>query len=123
MKENRFLYLKYMTSVISIIYLYFNNLTLYREREQPHHSFTKATNTPMQFENSLGKLQYSSVTAPRKIIDMDVVPNSDPNQTPSVQQKDTKKTRQLLLEIERVFIYIYTYIYLYVCIYFLLLIQ
>lgn len=55
----------------------------------------------MQFENSLGKLQYSSVTAPRKIIDMDVVPNSDP-QTPSVQQKDTKKTRQLLLEIERV---------------------
>ena len=58
----------------------------------------------MQFENSLGKLQYSSVTAPRKIIDMDVVSNNDPQQTPSVQQKDTKKTRQLLLEIERVLI-------------------
>lgn len=60
----------------------------------------------MQFENSLGKLQYSSVTAPRKIIDMDVVPNSDP-QNPAVQQKDTKKTRQLLLEIERVIVFFF----------------
>lgn len=59
----------------------------------------------MQFENSLGKLQYSSVTAPRKIIDMDVVPNSDPQQAASIQQKDTKKTRQLLLEIERVILF------------------
>ncbi|XP_058802464.1 protein PAT1 homolog 1 [Phymastichus coffea] len=66
-------------------------------------TFTKAT-TPMQFENSLGKLQYSSVTAPRKIIDMDVVPNSDPQQASTIQQKDTKKTRQLLLEIERLYL-------------------
>lgn len=79
-------------------------INCFRDREQPQHSFTKPANTPMQFENSLGKLQYSSVTAPRKIIDMDVVPNSDPQQASSVQQKDTKKTRQLLLEIERVFI-------------------
>lgn len=57
---------------------------------------------PAQFENSLGKLQFSSVTAPRKIIDMDVVPNSDPHSTLQSQQKDTKKTRQLFLEIERV---------------------
>lgn len=56
----------------------------------------------MQFENSLGKLQCGSVTAPRKIIDMDVVPNNDPQQAPNHQQKDSKKTRQLLLEIERV---------------------
>lgn len=58
--------------------------------------------TPAQFENSLGKLHFSSVTAPRKIIDMDVVPNSDSQSTSQSQQKDTKKTRQLLLEIERV---------------------
>ncbi|XP_031777208.1 protein PAT1 homolog 1 isoform X1 [Nasonia vitripennis] len=75
-----------------------------RDRDQPQHTFTpKPGNTPMQFENSLGKLQYSSVTAPRKIIDMDVVPNSDPQQATSLQQKDTKKTRQLLLEIERLY--------------------
>lgn len=58
----------------------------------------------MQFENSLGKLQFASVIAPRKVIDMDVVPNSDPQQTTQMQQKDTKRTRQLLLEIERVFV-------------------
>lgn len=55
----------------------------------------------MQFENSLGKLQCGSVTAPRKIIDMDVVQNNDVQAAVS-HQKDTKKTRQLLLEIERV---------------------
>ncbi|XP_014228335.1 protein PAT1 homolog 1 [Trichogramma pretiosum] len=73
-----------------------------RDKEQ-NTTFTKNPNTPMQFENSLGKLQYSSVTAPRKIIDMDVVPNSDPQSALSIQQKDTKKTRQLLLEIERLY--------------------
>lgn len=62
----------------------------------------KVVYTPMQFENSLGKLQCGSVTAPRKIIDMDIVPNSDPQQALPPHQKDTKKTRQLLLEIERV---------------------
>ncbi|XP_014207366.1 protein PAT1 homolog 1 [Copidosoma floridanum] len=75
-----------------------------RDRDQQQQPTIPKPTTPMQFENSLGKLQYSSVTAPRKIIDMDVVPNSDPHQTPTVQQKDTKKTRQLLLEIERMYV-------------------
>jgi len=48
------------------------------------------------------------VTAPRKLIDMDVVSNSDTQSTPQSQQKDTKKTRQLLLEIERVLSYFNT---------------
>lgn len=74
----------------------------FNSRDKDHQLTFNRVNTPMQFENSLGKLQYSSVTAPRKIIDMDLVPNSDPLQAQSTQQKDTKRTRQLLLEIERV---------------------
>ncbi|XP_033221834.1 protein PAT1 homolog 1 isoform X2 [Belonocnema kinseyi] len=75
-----------------------------RDREQTSHTFVKVVYTPTQFENSLGKLQCGSVTAPRKIIDMDIVPNSDPQQTLPPHQKDTKKTRQLLLEIERLYV-------------------
>lgn len=75
-----------------------------REREQPHQVISKAIYTPAHFENSLGKLQFATVTAPRKVIDMDVVPNSDPQSATQIQQKDTKKTRQLLLEIERLYI-------------------
>ncbi|KAJ8688015.1 hypothetical protein QAD02_023810 [Eretmocerus hayati] len=74
-----------------------------RDKEQPQHTFTKNANAPMQFENSLGKLQYSSVTAPRKIIDMDVVSNNDSQQSSTNLQKDMKRTRQLLLEIERLY--------------------
>ncbi|XP_066587541.1 protein PAT1 homolog 1 isoform X2 [Prorops nasuta] len=73
-----------------------------RDRDQSH-TISKVVYTPTQFENSLGKLQCGSVTAPRKIIDMDVVPNSDPQNTIIMQQKDSKKTRQLLLEIERLY--------------------
>lgn len=72
-----------------------------RDREQPH-VLSRPIYIPAQFENSLGKLQFASVIAPRKVIDMDVVPNSDPQLTTQIQQKDTKRTRQLLLEIERV---------------------
>lgn len=68
---------------------------------------TRPIYTPAQFENSLGKLQFASVIAPRKVIDMDVVPNSDPQSASQIQQKDTKRTRQLLLEIERVLILSY----------------
>ncbi|XP_031370191.1 protein PAT1 homolog 1 isoform X1 [Apis dorsata] len=75
-----------------------------RDREQPHHVLSKSIYTPTQFENSLGKLQFASVIAPRKVIDMDVVPNSDPQLATQIQQKDTKRTRQLLLEIERLYI-------------------
>ncbi|XP_003707961.1 protein associated with topo II related - 1 isoform X1 [Megachile rotundata] len=85
-----------------------NNNGFYRDNrdreQQPHHVLTRPVYTPMQFENSLGKLQFASVIAPRKIIDMDVVPNSDPQLTTQIQQKDTKRTRQLLLEIERLYI-------------------
>lgn len=73
-----------------------------RDWEPTPQTLSRSAYTPAQFENSLGKLHFSSVTAPRKIIDMDVVPNSDSQSTPQSQQKDSKKTRQLLLEIERV---------------------
>ncbi|XP_026294080.1 protein PAT1 homolog 1 isoform X1 [Frankliniella occidentalis] len=58
--------------------------------------------TPLQFENSLGKLQCVSVTAPRKLIDMDIV-GSEGQEAPS-SQRDLKKTKQLLLEIERLYV-------------------
>ncbi|XP_008551370.1 protein PAT1 homolog 1 [Microplitis demolitor] len=83
-----------------------NNKNGYRDRDnkdQSQHILTKVVYTPTQFENSLGKLQCGSVTAPRKIIDMDVVPNSDPQQNQQAQQKDMKKARQRLLEIERLY--------------------
>uniref|UniRef100_A0A8D8IFW3 Protein PAT1 homolog 1 n=1 Tax=Culex pipiens TaxID=7175 RepID=A0A8D8IFW3_CULPI len=57
------------------------------------------TYTPLQFENSLGKLQCGSVTAPRKIIDMDVVGAES-------TQAGTTTTRELLhrlLHIEKLF--------------------
>lgn len=73
-----------------------------RDWEPTPQAPSRSAYTPAQFENSLGKLHCSSVTAPRKLIDMDVVSNSDSQSTPQSQQKDTKKTRQLLLEIERV---------------------
>lgn len=75
-----------------------------RDRDQSHLVLSKTIHTPPQFENSLGKLQFTSVTAPRKIIDMDLVPNSDPQSVAQIQQKDTKRTRQLLLEIERLYV-------------------
>nr|XP_022906854.1 protein PAT1 homolog 1-like [Onthophagus taurus] len=60
--------------------------------------------TPLQFENSLGKLQCGSVTAPRKIIDTDVVTLDNGqdanNSTIQTNAKDTRKTKQVLLEIE-----------------------
>ncbi|RLU20295.1 hypothetical protein DMN91_006902 [Ooceraea biroi] len=73
----------------------------HRDWEPTPQAQSRSAYTPAQFENSLGKLHCSSVTAPRKLIDMDVVSNSDAQSTPQSQQKDTKKTRQLLLEIER----------------------
>ncbi|OAD52289.1 Protein PAT1 like protein 1, partial [Eufriesea mexicana] len=75
-----------------------------RDREQSHHAFPRPVYVPAQFENSLGKIQFASIIAPRKLIDMDVVPNSDPQSAIQIQQKDTKRTRQLLLEIERLYI-------------------
>lgn len=58
--------------------------------------------TPLQFENSLGKLQCGSVTAPRKIIDMDIVtPEKDPENASA--PRDTRKSKQILLELEAMY--------------------
>lgn len=58
--------------------------------------------TPLQFENSLGKLQCVSVSAPRKLIDMEIMASE--GQDGQSSQRDLKKTKQLLLEIERLYV-------------------
>lgn len=62
------------------------------------------TYTPLQFENSLGKLQCGSVTAPRKIIDMDVV-GADTNSpfNTSIEISTQRKSRQILMHIETLY--------------------
>ena len=49
----------------------------------------------------IGK-QVGSVTAPRKIIDMDVVSPEGLDSTVQSVQRDSRKVKQLLLEVERV---------------------
>lgn len=66
------------------------------EKENP----TPRTYTPLQFENSLGKLQCGSVTAPRKIIDMEVVSNAESS---SQQVASEKKSRQILMQVEMLY--------------------
>lgn len=61
-----------------------NNAAAGDQKDQPARTYT-----PLQFENSLGKLQCGSVTAPRKIIDMDVVGAES-------TQAGTTTTRELL---------------------------
>lgn len=67
-----------------------------------------------QFENSLGKLQYGSVTAPRKLIDMAIDPNkvrttTDENQlehitaAASMELSVQRKHRLILLHIETLY--------------------
>ncbi|KAF4532022.1 hypothetical protein B566_EDAN011869, partial [Ephemera danica] len=58
--------------------------------------------TPAQFEGSLGKLQVVSVTAPRKIIDMEVV-NAEPGDQ-SQKARESRRTKQTLLELERLYL-------------------
>ncbi len=65
------------------------------DKENP----TPRTYTPLQFENSLGKLQCGSVTAPRKIIDMEVVNNAESGP----QVANEKKSRQILMQIEMLY--------------------
>lgn len=65
---------------------------------------TPRTYTPLQFENSLGKLQCGSVTAPRKIIDMDVVGTDTGSPVNSTIEISTqRKSRQILLHIETLY--------------------
>ncbi|KAM3955583.1 LOW QUALITY PROTEIN: uncharacterized protein ACR2FA_010491 [Aphomia sociella] len=82
---------------------------------------------PAQFENSLGKLQCGSVTAPRKIIDVEVVAGDAPgsaaasastrgsrapsrastvnhNHNPAEVPRELKRTKQLLLDIESLYL-------------------
>lgn len=61
--------------------------------------------TPLQFENSLGKLQCGSVTAPRKIIDQDVVAETTGNSGPAVNSEvlSQRKSRQILLHVESLY--------------------
>jgi len=75
-----------------------NGNTEQKTQDQPRHY------TPLQFENSLGKLQVGcgSVTAPRKIIDMEVVSNDSVSGT-SIEINTQRKTRQTLLHIETLF--------------------
>ncbi|XP_039298199.1 protein PAT1 homolog 1 [Nilaparvata lugens] len=61
----------------------------------------KTAYTPLQFENSLGKLQVGSVIAPRKIIDIDVVENVDP-----FSQAAAPTPKQIFMEIELMFNYV-----------------
>lgn len=76
-----------------------------RNSDRQENTLQPKAYTPQQFENSLGKLQCGSVTAPRKIIDMDVVSLEKESETPSVS-KDSRKTKQLLLELEVFYSYV-----------------
>ncbi|XP_045770155.1 putative uncharacterized protein DDB_G0287457 isoform X1 [Maniola jurtina] len=91
-----------------------------RERHNSHrHNSTSEdaprTYVPTQFENSLGKLQCGSVTAPRKIIDVEVVaePASDrasrapsvcSTTTPAEVPREMRRTKQMLLDIEALYL-------------------
>ncbi|XP_058832307.1 protein PAT1 homolog 1-like isoform X1 [Topomyia yanbarensis] len=61
--------------------------------------------TPLQFENSLGKLQCGSVTAPRKIIDQDVVAETSATSGVVVNSEvlSQRKSRQILLHVESLY--------------------
>ncbi|XP_072381677.1 uncharacterized protein [Diabrotica undecimpunctata] len=72
------------------------------DRQENANTLTPRVYTPLQFENSLGKLQCGSVTAPRKIIDMDIVTPDKETDSPQVP-RDTRKTKQLLLELEALY--------------------
>lgn len=66
---------------------------------------TPRTYTPLQFEKSLGKLQCGSVTAPRKIIDMDIVGPEISNalNASSLEITIQRRSRQCLLHIETLY--------------------
>ncbi|GJQ81911.1 putative deadenylation-dependent decapping of nuclear-transcribed mRNA [Trypoxylus dichotomus] len=72
------------------------------DRQEVSNPILPRVYTPLQFENSLGKLQCGSVTAPRKIIDMDVVTLEKDQETVTVA-RDIRKIKQLLLELEALY--------------------
>ncbi|KXJ80006.1 hypothetical protein RP20_CCG027188 [Aedes albopictus] len=69
-----------------------------KDQQQNHRSYT-----PLQFENSLGKLQCGSVKAPRKMIDMDVVGNESAPSRPPRELSMQRKSRHVLLHIETLY--------------------
>ncbi|XP_023940537.1 putative uncharacterized protein DDB_G0287457 isoform X2 [Bicyclus anynana] len=91
-----------------------------RERHNSHrHNSTSEdaprTYVPAQFENSLGKLQCGSVTAPRKIIDVELVseptaerasraPSVCSTTTPAEVPREMRRTKQMLLDIEALYL-------------------
>lgn len=58
---------------------------------------------PAQFEGSLGKLQAVSVNYPRKIIDVDIMHPDDSEVDVNIANKELRKFRQVLLEIEKLY--------------------
>ncbi|KAL1502533.1 hypothetical protein ABEB36_007664 [Hypothenemus hampei] len=80
----------------------FQNRQRRNSERQDGTNLTPRVYTPLQFENSLGKLQCGSVTAPRKIIDMDIMQTEKDQELPT-PSKDSKKTKQYLLELEALY--------------------
>lgn len=81
-----------------------NNQRERKNSESNKDKETPRTYTPLQFENSLGKLQCGSVTAPRKIIDMDVVgADSGSPLSTTLEISAQRKSRQILLHIETLY--------------------
>lgn len=75
-----------------------------RKNSESKDKDTPRTYTPLQFENSLGKLQCGSVTAPRKIIDMDIVgADSGSSSNPTNEISVQRKSRQILMHIETLY--------------------
>ena len=65
------------------------------------------TYAPTQFANSLGKLQVVTYTAPRRIIDVSIAQSSPESvQDPLVAVKDMRKFKQILLDIEKMYIWL-----------------
>lgn len=73
-----------------------------QDKNQENQMLKQKLYTPLQFENSLGKLQFASVTAPRKIIDMDIIHLDKDSDSPQAT-RDSRKTKQLLLELEALY--------------------
>lgn len=65
----------------------------------------KSSYVPLQFENSLGKVQVGSVQAPRKVIDREIFSNGTKSPLGAdAKRKPRKKLKHILLELE----YMYT---------------
>ena len=66
-------------------------------------SYSSIVYSTAHFEGSLGKLQVMSVNCPRRMIDLDLVhPDDAESETQKVANRELKRYRQLLLEIEKV---------------------